>query len=62
MREKRVTRNLRQQRTLWLHGLCIGLITLMATWGTSALQMHLGNESLALRYVVSLGVGGVPPD
>lgn len=57
MWESRVTRDLRQQRRLWLHGLCIGLITLMVTWGVSALQMHLGNESLALRYLVSLGVG-----
>lgn len=57
MWESRVVRDLRQQRMLWLHGLCIGLITLMVTWGASALQMHLGNESLALRYLVSLGVG-----
>ena len=57
MWESRVVRDLRQQRVLWLHGLCIGLITLIVTWGASALQMHLGNESLALRYLVSLGVG-----
>jgi hypothetical protein len=57
MWETRVTRNLRQQRMLWLHGWCIGLITLLVTWGASALQMHLGSESLALRYLVSLGVG-----
>lgn len=57
MWESRVARDLRQQRTLWLHGLCIGLITLAVTWGASALQMHLGGESLALRYLVSLGVG-----
>ncbi|MDP3652150.1 MAG: hypothetical protein Q8R67_10755 [Rhodoferax sp.] len=57
MWESRVARDLRQQRMLWLHGLCIGLITLAVTWGASALQMHLGGESLALRYLVSLGVG-----
>jgi len=57
MWESRVTRDLRQRRVLWLHGLCIGLITLAVTWGVSALQMHLGGESLALRYLVSLGVG-----
>lgn len=57
MWETGVKRNLRQQRSLWLHGWCIGLITLLVTWGASALQMHLGSESLALRYLVSLGVG-----
>lgn len=57
MWESRVARDLRQRRMLWLHGLCIGLITLAVTWGTSAVQMHLGGESLALRYLVSLGVG-----
>ena len=57
MWETRVTRDLHQQRMLWLHGLCIGMITLVVTWGASALQMHLGSETLALRYLVSLGVG-----
>jgi hypothetical protein len=57
MWESQVTRDLRQRRALWLHGLCIGLITLAVTWGASAVQMHLGGESLALRYLVSLGVG-----
>lgn len=57
MWESRLTRDLRQRRVLWLHGLCIGLITLGVTWGVSAVQMHLGGESLALRYLVSLGVG-----
>jgi X-X-X-Leu-X-X-Gly heptad repeat protein len=55
--ESRLTRDLHQRRVLWLHGLCIGLITLTITWGASAVQMHLGGESLALRYLVSLGVG-----
>jgi X-X-X-Leu-X-X-Gly heptad repeat protein len=57
MWESNVARDLRQRRMLWLHGLCIGLITLVITWGVSALQMRLGVESLALRYLVSLGVG-----
>ncbi len=57
MWESQLTRDLRQRRVLWLHGLCIGLITLGVTWGVSAVQMHLGGESLALRYLVSLGVG-----
>jgi hypothetical protein len=57
MWESRVAAGLRQQRTLWLHGLCIGLITLTVTWGASALQMYLGSELLSVRYLVSLGVG-----
>ena len=57
MWESRMARDLRQRRVLWLHGLCIGLITLACTWGVSALQMRWGVESLALRYLVSLGVG-----
>lgn len=55
--ESRVVGELRQQRMLWLHGLCIGLLTLTVTWGVSALQMRLGGESLALRYLLSLGAG-----
>lgn len=57
MWESGVVRDLHQRRILWLHGLCIGVLTLGVTWGVSALQMHWGNESLALRYLVSLGVG-----
>ena len=59
MWESNVARNLRQRRMLWLHGLFIGLITLAVTWGLSVLQMHLGVESLAVRYLVSLGAGYV---
>lgn len=57
MRETQLVRDLRQRRMLRLHGFWIGLVTLVVTWGTSALQMHLGVESLALRYLVSLGLG-----
>lgn len=57
MWESQVTHDLRQRRMLWLHGLCIGLITLAVTWGASAVQMHVGGESLAMRYLVSLSVG-----
>lgn len=48
---------LRQRRRLWLHGVWIGLITLAVTWGMSALQLALGVDSLAVRYLVSLGAG-----
>ena len=57
MRESGLVRNLRQRHTLWLHGAGIGLIALVVTWGASALQMCLGVDSLALRYLVSLGLG-----
>jgi hypothetical protein len=57
MRESGLVRNLRQRHTLWLHGAGIGLIALVVTWGASALQMRLGVDSLALRYLVSLGLG-----
>jgi hypothetical protein len=59
MWESNVARDLRQRRMLWLHGLFIGLITLLVTWGLSALQMRLGVELLAVRYLVSLGAGYV---
>ncbi len=55
--ESNFAHKLRQRRTLWLHGLWIGLITLAVTWGVSALQSVLGVDSLAVRYLVSLGAG-----
>jgi hypothetical protein len=48
---------LRRRHALWLHGWCIGALVLLLMWGTSHLQMVLGSESLALRYLVTLGVG-----
>lgn len=48
---------LRNRHTLWLHGWCIGLLVLGAMWLSAHLQMLLGSESLALRYVLTLGVG-----
>lgn len=55
--ELQLARDLRNRHALWLHGFWIGLITLAITWGVSALQMRMGFESLALRYLVSLGTG-----
>ena len=55
--ETRVEQQLRQRHIFWLHGVCIGLVTLVITWGASHGQMRLGIESLALRYLVSLGLG-----
>ncbi|ABM35457.1 hypothetical protein [Polaromonas naphthalenivorans] len=55
--ESRLEHDLRQRHVFWLHGLFIGLVTLGLTWGASHAQMLLGVESLALRYLVSLGLG-----
>lgn len=49
--------HLRTSHALWLHGLCIGLLTLGVMWAASALQMALGVDRLALRYAISLGAG-----
>lgn len=48
---------LRQRHWLWLHGWCIGLVVLGLMWAAAHLQLLLGSESLALRYLVTLGVG-----
>jgi hypothetical protein len=48
---------LRKRHSLWLHGWCIGLMVVLAMWAASHLQMLLGVQSLALRYLVTLGVG-----
>lgn len=48
---------LRQRHALWLHGWCIGAVVLALMWGASHLQMVLGSDSLALRYLVTLGIG-----
>ena len=55
--ESRLEQQLRQRHTFWLHGFCIGLVTLGMTWGASYVQMRMGIDSLALRYLVSLGLG-----
>ena len=52
-----MAQSLQRRHTLRLHGWLIGSITLLVTWGVSHLQMVAGVESLALRYLVSLGVG-----
>lgn len=55
--ESRLERELRQRHTLWLHGLWMGTLVLAVMWTASHLQMLIGTESLALRYLVTLGVG-----
>jgi hypothetical protein len=55
--ETSLQKELRSRHTLWLHGLCIGTLVLAMMWATSHLQMALGSDSLALRYLVTLGAG-----
>lgn len=54
-----VARSLQQRYSLRWHGLLIGSFTLLLMWATSHLQMVLGVDSLALRYLVTLSVGYV---
>lgn len=55
--ETQLERELHQRHSLRLHGFFIGSFMLLLMWGVAALQMHLGVQSLALRYLVTLGVG-----
>ncbi len=55
--ESRLERELRQRHSLRLHGICIGLATLLLMWLVSHMQMVMGGESLAWRYLVTLGSG-----
>lgn len=55
--ERSVERDLRQRHWLWLHGWCIGFAVLGLMWATAHLQLLMGSQSLALRYLVTLGVG-----
>jgi len=55
--ETRFERALRQRYSLRTHGLLIGSLTLLLTWGISTTLMHAGVDGLALRYLLSLGAG-----
>lgn len=55
--ERHVERELHQRHSLRLHGVVMGTSMLLLTWGLSHVQMVLGVESLAVRYLVSLGLG-----
>jgi hypothetical protein len=48
---------LRRNYALWLHGWFIGLVVMGLMWAAASLQMVVGSESLALRYLVTLSVG-----
>lgn len=55
--ESAFERDLHLRHSLRTHGLLLGTCTLLLMWAVSALQMRAGNDSLALRYAVTLGVG-----
>lgn len=55
--EQRTARGLRAQHRLWLHGWVIGLVVVLLMWGVARLQLAMGSQSLALRYLVTLGIG-----
>ena len=55
--ETRFERALRQRYSLRTHGVLIGSLTLLLTWGISTSLMHAGVDGLALRYLLSLGAG-----
>ncbi|RYF43412.1 MAG: hypothetical protein EOO25_03330 [Comamonadaceae bacterium] len=59
VQEGQFAHDLRKRHWLRLHGMCIGLTVLGVMWATSHLQMVLGSESMAIRYLVTLGVGYV---
>ena len=50
-------RDLHRRHWLRLHGVCIGSLVLGVMWAAAYLLMLLGLESLALRYLVTLGIG-----
>jgi hypothetical protein len=48
---------LRRRYWLGLHGWCIGIVVLAFMWAAAHLQMVMGSDSLALRYLITLGAG-----
>ena len=53
-----IERQVKRQNTLWLHGVCIGLIVLAVMWASAHVQSRLFESgSLALRYLLTLGMG-----
>ena len=55
--EGHIAHDLRQRHWLRLHGICIGTVVMGVMWLASHGQMLLGQDRLALRYLVTLGVG-----
>lgn len=57
MQRRGLERTLQARHNLRLHGWLIGSFVLGLMWAASHAQMRLGVDSLALRYLVTLGVG-----
>lgn len=57
--DRELVQTLRQRHRLHVHGWCIGAFMMVLMWATSHLQMVMGVDSLALRYLATLGVGYV---
>lgn len=55
--ESQVEQDLHRDYSLRTHGLLIGSFMLLLMWAISALQMHIGSHSLAVRYGMTLGIG-----
>ena len=57
--ESAFERELHQRHSLRMHGIVLGSVTLLLMWGVAAWIMHTGTQSLAVRYLITLGVGYV---
>ncbi|MRD46743.1 hypothetical protein GHT07_05615 [Caenimonas koreensis DSM 17982] len=55
--ERGIEQHLRARHPLWMYGWLIGLAVLGLMWGAAHLQMMAGLHSLALRYLLTLGIG-----
>ncbi len=55
--QRSVASGLKQRYALRLHGWIIGSFTLILMWSVSRLLMASGMQSLALRYLITLGAG-----
>ena len=55
--EQGLREDLRRRHAMRLHGWCIGLTVLGVMWVAAHLQMVMGLQSLAVRYLVTLGIG-----
>ena len=57
MQPQRLASTLQTKHWLRLHGFCMGLLVLLVMWSVTAVLLHSGVQSMALRYSISLGVG-----
>lgn len=59
MQPQRIAGTLQQKHWLRVHGMCMGFMVLLVMWAASAIMLHQGVDSMALRYALSLGLGYV---